>query len=84
MNFVSVGQALHQLDVVGFGAVFGEDDILGFQFLVLIFDGLADFVDALSEKGVRVACLDDPFEGSVVINSFDFCGHWRVIKIIIY
>jgi hypothetical protein len=77
-----LGESLDDLDVVGLGAVLGEDDELGLHLFVLALKGLCDLVDSLGEERVGVGGLDDALEGSLKINSWDFCGHTEYIKII--
>jgi hypothetical protein len=70
-----LGEALDDLDVVGFGAVLGQDDVFGSNFFVLALEGLGDLVDSFGEEGVGVGCLDDALEGGLKVDSLDFCGH---------
>jgi hypothetical protein len=49
-----LGEALDDLDVVGFGAVLGEDDVFGSHLFVLALEGLCHLVDSFGEQGVGV------------------------------
>ena len=74
-DLVLSGEALDDLDVVGFIAVLGEDNPLGSELFVFSFNGLADFVDTLGKEGIVVSSLDNSLEGSFVIDDLELCGH---------
>ncbi len=74
-DLVLSSEALDDLDVVGFVAVLGKNDVFGSELFVFGFNGFADFVDSLGEEGVVVGSLDDSLEGSFVIYDLELCGH---------
>jgi hypothetical protein len=78
--FVLGSKAFDNFDVVSFSAVFGEDNILGFNLLVFAFEGFADFVDTFSKEWVSIGSLYNSFEGLVDIKRNDVVsGHmeWK-------
>lgn len=75
MYFILTGKSFNKLDVVAFITVLGENDILSFKLVILVFDSLADFMKTLSQQHIGVGCLDDTLQSLFEVNGLSL-GHW--------